>query len=149
MSSRHELSEPFQPPGLNTLTDGPQELSPQAQQLPAACHVSCVAQVPSQRDASRALLRHSQEPQDLTQPPEPLGACDGARCQAVHSDVVGTPLHSKVTGHGIWEGEQITRGMKKGEQSHSSNCCGRGKKAKGGFGQEQRALERRRAPHQT
>lgn len=40
-------------------------------------------------------------PSCLTQPPVALGACNGARCQAVHSDVVGSPLHSKVTGHGI------------------------------------------------
>lgn len=44
------------------------------------------------------------DPGCLTQPPVALGACNGARRQAVHSDVVGSPLHSKVTGHGICEG---------------------------------------------
>lgn len=40
-------------------------------------------------------------PKGLTQPPEALCATDGARGEAVDTDVLGTPLHSQVPCHRI------------------------------------------------
>lgn len=88
---------------------------------------SCVALVvhhgpPQDRHQQATAEAEKGAPGCLTQPPVALGACNGARCQAVHSDVVGSPLHSKVTGHGIWE--RITTGIRKGKQSQSRNFLG-------------------------
>lgn len=69
--------------------------------------------------ASRAVPRRAGGPGCLTQASEALGARDGARGQAVHTDLVGSPLHCKVTGHGIWGG--IATAVRNREHSHASS----------------------------
>lgn len=104
---------PSRPPPLNPAARQ-QRPKPRELRGPGAPWRSPPEQMPGQR----------QQPRGLTQAPEALGARDGAWRQAVHSDIVGTPLHSEVTGHGVCEGAESTRGMRHGERSHSSNCQG-------------------------
>lgn len=127
-----------------------QQQHPQPHRTPHELHGTVVHHSPLPGRHQQATAEaETGAPGCLTQPPVALGACNGAWGQTVHSDFVGSPLHSKVTGHGIWEG--ITTGMRNGEQSHSSNFEGGvGQKATGESGQDQRALEEpqgREEPH--